>query len=245
MIHIYYRHYNVGGNISKNDNEHKARGSQRPEWFDYEICFKSLLKTIKNQDVKLNVIMDGDYENNWIAKYKKFYDLHEIKAGTDCLSFWKTNKIIKNNEAIKDNDLIYLLENDYMHLSGWVDKVNELFNLYNISGYVTLYDHLDKYYYEMYRDLVSKIIITNTHHWRTTPSTCGSFIVNKTTFDQDFDINSTWNGDHEKFLWLNKNRNRIVLSAVPGLSTHCVIGCESPTINWKNYSDTINNETIK
>jgi len=245
MIHIYYRHYNVGGNISKNDNEHKARGSQRPEWFDYEICFKSLLKTIKNKDVKLNIIMDGDYENNWIAKYKKFYDLHQIKAGTDQLSFWKTCEIIKNDSAVKDNDLIYLLENDYMHLNGWVDKVIELYNYYNIAGYVSLFDHLDKYYYEMYKDLKSKIIVTSTHHWRIVPNTCGTFIINKQLFNADYDIHTTHEGDFNKFLWLEKNRNRFVVTPIPGLSTHSVLYCESPTINWEKYAKELKNENFE
>jgi hypothetical protein len=245
MIHIFYRHYNVGGSISRHDSEHNARGSQRPEWFDYEICFLSLLKSIKNKDVKLNLVLDGNFEDNWISKYKNYYNLINIKAGNDFDSFAQTNNIIKNDNNIQDNDLIYFLENDYLHVENWVDEIYELFNIYNISGYVTLYDHLDKYYYKMYENLTSKIIITNKHHWRTTPSTCGSFIVNKKTFMEDFDINSTWKGDHEKFLWLNKNRNRLVLSPLPGFSTHCVIGCESPTINWEKHVENIKNEITR
>ena len=83
-----------------------------------------------------------------------------------------------------------------------------------------------------YDDLVSKVFTTENHHWRSTPSTCGSFVVTKERFLEDFDILSTMSGDHNKWLWLNQNRSRTVLTPIPGLSTHCMEGLMSPTINW-------------
>jgi hypothetical protein len=120
-----------------------------------------------------------------------------------------------------------------MHVHGWVEKLFELFSTYSGLDYVSLYDHNDKYFLPMYDTLVSKIITTNTHHWRTTPSTCGSFILTKQQFDRDFDILSTTEGDHNKWLWLNEFRSRFILTPIPGLSTHCMNGLLSPTINWE------------
>jgi len=128
--------------------------------------------------------------------------------------------------------LIYFLENDYLHVDGWLGKVEELFTTYNGLDYVSLYDHKDKYFLPMYDNLVSKIFITDSHHWRSTPSTCGSFTITKERFDEDYDILSTVRGDHNKFLWLNKNRGRSVVSPIPGLSTHCMEGLMSPTLEW-------------
>lgn len=239
MIHIYYRHYNVGGSISRQDDVHQARtdGSERPPWFDYENCFKNLLQTIKNKNVKLNLIMDGNFEENWISKYKDKYTLYNIKAGNDLNSFLQTIEIIKNDFNVKDTDIIYLLEDDYVHMDGWVDKVEELFSSYKDITYVTLFDHLDKYYYDMYKNLLSKIIITHTHHWRTVPNTCASFLITKKTFYEDYEILSQWKGDFNSFTWLNKHKNRFVISPIPGLSSHCVKFCESPTINWQKYAE--------
>ena len=50
MIHIFYRHYNISGNDFKG----------RPNGFDYKKCFINLLNTIKNTDVKLHVVFDGN-----------------------------------------------------------------------------------------------------------------------------------------------------------------------------------------
>ena len=222
MIYIFYRHYNIKGTDNKG----------RPLWFDYEKCFQNLLSSIKNQPVRLHVIFDGKIEDNFIWKYKNFYTHHQIDAGTDQISFTKTWEIV-NQLDVKDDDLIYFLENDYMHVNGWLNKVLELFQTYNGLDYVSLYDHNDKYFLPMYDNLTSKVFTSQSHHWRTTPSTCGSFITTKQRFNEDFDILSTMRGDHNKWLWLNENRNRFVFTPLPGLSTHCMEGLLSPTIKWK------------
>ena len=223
-LRIFYRHYNVEGTNNKG----------RPNWFDYEKCFINLLDTIKKRnDTELHVIMDGDINSNFISKYQDYFTLHEIKVGSDYLSFRETYKIAKSIEA-EDNDLYYFLENDYLHIPNWVDKVIELFTTYSNLNYVSLYDHNDKYFLPMYDDLVSKIFTTDTHHWRTTPSTCGTYIINKKIFLEDYDIHTSVNGDHNKFLWLNENKGRFVTTPIPGLNTHCMEGLLSPTIDWKN-----------
>jgi hypothetical protein len=85
----------------------------------------------------------------------------------------------------------------------------------------------------MYDDLVSKIFTTNSHHWRTTPSTCGTYIVNKKVFLEDYDVPFQMSGDHHKFIFLNQTKGRFVYTPIPGLSTHCMEGLLSPTINWE------------
>lgn len=224
-IHIFYRHYNINGSDNRD----------RPEWFDFEKCFVNLLDTINGKSVRLHLIMDGGVENNFINKYRDSYILHSINAGNDHDSFWKTWEIVKD-AGVESQDLIYFLENDYLHTYCWVDKVLELYNSHQEISYVSLYDHNDKYTSDMYTDLQSRIITTQTHHWRTTPSTCGSFIIKKNIFEEDYHDHVNVFGDHQKFLDLTKNKNRFVLTPMPGLSTHCMNNLLSPTIDWKKYS---------
>ncbi len=225
MIHIFYRHYNIKTTDDKG----------RPKWFNFQKCFENLLNTIEGNDVQLHVVMDGDINSNFISKYKDSFIGHEIKAGNDQSSFFQTWEIAKNTQMEK-NDLIYFLENDYLHINGWIEKITELFSTYKLSHYVSLYDHNDKYFLPMYDDLVSKIFVTENHHWRTTPSTCGSFIINRELFESDYDIHTSVVGDHNKFLQLAEERNRMVITPIPGLSTHCMEGLMSPTINWEKYA---------
>jgi len=219
-IHIFYRHYNVTA----------SKDHVRPEGFSYEKCFDNLLETIENHpNVKLTVMMDGIKEGTFLENYSG--EIYEFKGGSDANSFFETVRYAKAQD-LNQNDLIYFLENDYLHIDNWVEKVIDLFSTFQGLNYVSLYDHNDKYFLPMYDNLVSKIIVTSKHHWRTTPSTCGSFIITKQILDEDFDILSTMTGDHNKFLYLNSTRSRFVLSPIPGLSTHCMNGLMSPTINW-------------
>ena len=212
-LRIFYRHYNISGNDYKN----------RPSWFDYEKCFINLLNTIKDRDdVELHIIMDGSVDSNFIFKYKDHFIKHEVKGGSDRASFLNTYKIAKSLNT-EENDLYYFLENDYLHV-----------NTYSNLNYVSLYDHNDKYFLPMYDGLVSKIFTTSSHHWRTTPSTCGTYIINKKIFLEDYQVPFDMEGDHNKFLWLTENKNRFVVTPIPGLSTHCMENLLSPTINWNN-----------
>ena len=229
-IHIFYSHYNVTKTDYKN----------RPHWFDYEKCFINLLDTIKDKDnVILNVAMDGKVDDNWIGKYKESYNTYEFKGENMEVVTKNIYKIIKDYQC-DENDLIYILENDYLHVNNWTEKVIDLFSTYNNLNYASLYDCVDKYTHPMYDDLVSKLVITETTHWRTTPSTCGSYIVSKKIILEDYDDQTgvtTPIGDHHKWLFLNETKNRFVLSPIPGLSTHCMEGLFSPTINWKQINN--------
>jgi len=226
-IHILYRHYNVKG----------SGNTLRPSWFDYEKCFVNLLNTIEGKNVDLHVIMDGDSTGNFIENYKNKYTLHSINVGGDYNSYLETYEYIKTLN-IDDNDLIYFLENDYLHTDNWIEEIVTLFQTYPQGlNYISLYDHNDKYFLSMYNNLVSKIFITETRHWRTTPSTCGSYIIPKNIFIEDEDINTGGPGDHDKFLHLNSTKNRFVLTPIPRLSTHCMEGLLSSTINWKQINN--------
>lgn len=224
-IHIYYSHYNVEGKGTKT----------RSEWFDYEKCFTNLLKSISdNPNITLHVVMDGKIESNWVRKYKDRYTGYEIEGGNMEKVTVELYTIVKNNSYSAD-DLVYILENDYMHRPDWVDQIQTLYKEFSNISYVSLYDHNDKYFLPMYEDLVSKIWTTSTLHWRSTPSTCGSYITTKRIFEEDFNDHTGVTvpiGDHHKWLFLTETKNRFILSPIPGLSTHCMKGLESPTIDW-------------
>lgn len=222
-IYIYYRH--ASGNTI---------GKARPYWFSYEKCFENLLKTIEGQDnIYLTLAMDGDLTTDFTNKYKDKYTLFQTNYKSSLLSWRDLLQHVKN-QSMEENDLIYWLENDYLHVDGWIDKVTTLFKTYSGLDYVSLYDHNDKYIDSRYDDLVSKIIVTENHHWRTTPSTCGSYIITRKTFNEDCDVWSTAVGDHNTFMDLNEKKNRFVFTPIPGLSTHCMEGLLSPTIKWNN-----------
>jgi len=239
-LYIYYRH--VHSNAEKNSRD---PNKQRPDWFSYESCFRNLLWTIRNdpqgQFVNLTVMFDGntaDFIDDFVSKYFVDKDINFqiefLNAGSDKNSALITLDYIYK-ARIPNGNLVYMLENDYMHQPGWVSKVFELYNSKIKFNYLSLYDHNDKYILKMYEELTSLIFHSDTQHWRTAPSTCGSFIFEINQYYLDFDIFREGLADYYLFNNLVNKRNRILLTAIPGLSTHCMEGYLSPTINWKNY----------
>jgi hypothetical protein len=230
-LHIFYSHYNV------TDTDNKGR----PNWFNYEKCFINLLNTIEDKEnIELHVVMDGKIEDNWIKKYKHKYFSHEIITTHDMNSVTKgVYSVVKETKCL-DNDLIYILENDYLHVDDWVNKILDIFQTFEGLNYISLYDHGDKYFHPNYDNLVSKIFVSNYHHWRTIMSTCGSYITIKKIFDEDYNDHigiTVPIGDHNKWIFLSENKGRFILTPIPGLSTHCMEGLMSPTINWKQINN--------
>lgn len=260
MIHIYY-----------SDTIHRAppRAPRegRPDWFDYEKGFKNLLDTMDHDVCKLTVLFDGDDSGHYVHKYKSDYNFRLIniteqknkkldsnkgKEGFDGWAHgwacWHVLIEIVREEIlsgyISDSDIIYRVENDYVHAPGWCDKVLALFSV--MSGhYVSLYDCGDKYWTSVYPNLNAQLFLNNfsvdtstykkgSHHWRTTPSTTGTYLIKPKILLEDYDMHSTYFHDHDKHLRLKKERGRLVVSPIPGLACHCQLPWLSPCVDWES-----------
>jgi glycosyltransferase involved in cell wall biosynthesis len=222
-IKVLLRHYNKA-NLRKQN--------VRPSWFSYEKCYQS----VKNADVDLLILLDGTKANH----HFQFDDndrVIEYSGGSDAASFKFCLDTIKSLN-LQDDDIVYIVEDDYLHRPNWDAILKEAFNSFNVD-YVTLYDHPDKYFLPMYDELQSKILHTQSAHWRTAPSTCNTYAAKWRTFKKHWDIHTkycspefTHDGyDHTKFidLW---NSGSNLISAIPGYSTHCEIQFLSPLTDW-------------
>lgn len=226
MIYILYRDT---GNIT-------GWGKKRPSWYKFRLGIESLISTIEgNSNVELHILYDlgkGEKEFPW-EMHPRMDKIVTFKGGSDWNSYvyaWNYAKTLD----MKENDLIFLAENDYVFAKGWADKVLELFSYYNNIDYVSLYDHPDKYNMEIYPNLSTYLFVTKTHHWRTVPSTTGSIIFGSRILKEDFELHTTNPSDRDRGMILTGTRLRNILSPVPSLSTHCETDYLSPTINWEN-----------
>ena len=227
MIRVFQRHCNFSSN---------SHNKPRPDWFDRENIFDSFMLTL-DERVDYTAFHDsgnGEIEDHFLNNK----DVNKIsqRGGNDSQSFLNVlNHIIKQD--YNDEDIIYLLEDDYLHKPGWVDILIEGFE-YIGADYYTLYDHPDKYYLPIYESLQSKIIATPSAHWRTTPSTTNTYACKFKTLKEHFDIHiqycdlvDKWVKDHDKFthLW---NIGSNLISCIPGYSSHVEGNMLSPTIDW-------------
>lgn len=210
---------------------HKKRLSN----FSHEACYLNLLKTLDPAQARLTFFFDaakGPLSGHFLHRCKD-YPIIEFEKGTEAGSFLYLLEHVRSLDLDPDT-ILYFVEDDYLHRKGWLSILKEAFALPGID-YATLYDHKDKYF--LYPRLQSKIFATSSCHWRTTPSTTNTFAVRFKTLMEDFSIHRKYSSrgpitaDHDKFLCL-QNRGRVLISSIPGWSTHAEPEFASPCVNW-------------
>lgn len=214
----------------------EAPGKQRPSWWDKEKVFQNFKNTLNPETTQYTIIYDEHYgkiEDTFLAQEQ---NVHTINCGGEAKSFLETLKYIKTQNYSLD-DIIYFVEDDYVHRPGWDKVLIEGFTL--PVSYVTLYDHRDKYG-EYYAEFRTKILQTHSSHWMATPSTTNTFAVKYATLASDLETHIKYStgvepsADHYKFLELSQ-KGRVLISALPGYSTHCHADLLSPCIDWERY----------
>lgn len=224
-IKVFVRHCNFSAN---------SANKARPEWFTTEKCWNNLNETA-DSDTSVTVLFDGAPNESHFL-YNKDIDIVCTKGGSDGHSFLNLLKYV-NDLNIEDDTILYFLEDDFYHRTGWTNILREGFQYIGVD-YITLYDHSDKYDDSAYGDLQSKIIVTPSIHWRTTPSTTNTYAMLSQTFRKHYnihleycDLNRGFTHDHAKFtrLW---QEGASLISCMPGYSTHCEPMYLSPIIDW-------------
>ena len=155
------------------------------------------------------------------------------------------------NLSIKENlesDFVYLLEDDFLHKEDSNGLLIEALNEYD--SYITLYDHPDKY---LNKDKggnpfiedggeVTRVIKTDTMHWKITNSTVMSFAARVSRLKHDMELLEKYSSNRITdsfglFTELSRTKGIAVLSSIPGYSTHCEKAWLSPFTNWEEIND--------
>ena len=220
------------------DSAVPSSGGGRPSWFSKESTFRSVFLH-KDDRTRIHVLFDGTAgPDHWIRSYP--VEVIEFQGGTDEASILFQYEYILR-QTWPDDTILYSLEDDYLHRPGWPTILREGLGRINHPtlsfDYVTLYDHLDKYEWtELYRDLTSKIGVTNSVHWRTVPSTTNTWAALMWTFRNDIVIFKAFkNQDNEKFKTLT-HYGRTVASCLPSWSTHVHPGYIAPCVGWASFA---------
>jgi hypothetical protein len=243
-IHIYFRHCPTA----------RLTPQARPAWFGYDLCFANLVETTRQGReagrIILHIVFDGSPEalqTNVISPHlfplfeqtPAAIHIHHVEGGNQRAAWRACLGVIGDGAGIADDDMIYLLENDYLHVPDWVARLEELAASPIEWDYATLYDHPDKYpgYTEVadsarYRNLFSKIFCAGSHHWRTTPNSTGTYILRGRTYRRDLPILRLGLYDFRLFKLLGLARRTTVVSPLPSLSTHSMSEYLAPVVAW-------------
>jgi hypothetical protein len=148
-------------------------------------------------------------------------------------------------ERLPGAQAIYFVEDDYLHLP---DARPILLEGLEIADYVTLFDHPDKYVNgrdggnpEVKRGgELSRVLLTRSTHWKWTNSTTMTVATRVETLRED---RAVWwwytRGRHPKdydaFYRLRRRilgRRRVLISPIPGRSTHVEMPWLGPLVDW-------------
>ena len=210
----------------------------RPSWFNKIKVFENFKNTLNPDLINYTIVYDefyGSIDKTFLAKEK---NVEIIKCGNECDSFLSALEIIQSRN-FEDEQIIYLLEDDYLHRPGWCDIMLEGFTIN--SHYLTLYD----FDFFIAKGYLCEIFVTPSSHWRAVPATTQTFACKYKTLIEDIEIQKeysiygiremdeySYSRDYNKF-WELQKQERYLISPMPGWSTHCDENHISPIIDWK------------
>jgi hypothetical protein len=215
--------------------DHKGRSRNpppRPEWFDKWKSLKNFTTVFAEQDI--SIIADKVNDEVWLELNNLYpnRDLHRTSFGHNAGSFLYSLELALKLPSFSN---VYFVEDDYVHHEG-SDLILE--EGLTKSPYVSLYDHPDKYWTEN-ADQLCKLIMTESCHWRTTPSTTMTFATkvmylmdDRATFYQWCGGQDNWTHDTQLFTELSNRRG--LITPVPGYATHCDSYVVGAMVDWQN-----------
>jgi hypothetical protein len=217
-------------------------GSYKKERFTHATkkgCLDNFLKHFPKEEVTLYADNVKDETYTWLESYG--ITLLRTNGGSSAGGF---RIVFENALKLSDNEIIYFVEDDYLHLD---NSRQILIEGLERAEYVTLYDHVDKYipannggnsFIADDGAEETRVFLTKNRHWKLTNSTTMTFATQVQTLREDADTwrrhtAGTYPHDFQCFLEL-RDKGRTLASPIPSLSTHCEPTWAAPLINWNN-----------
>ena len=203
-------------------------------------CFNNFLHEFRSIGDEIFLYLDNVQEETYdefraLASYYNGYEGHDITvkrtdAGSSAQSF---RMVFRESLALKADDLVYFVEDDYAHLDGAREVLLEGLER---SHYVTLYNHPDKYIPSKLggNPLIgddgsetTKVFVTPNSYWMTTNSTTMTFATHVWVLREDQDLwwkytDGSYPQDMKIFLEL-RACGRSLVQHIPTKATHCEV----------------------
>jgi hypothetical protein len=210
----------------------------KPQYISNENCIKNFCKHFNDQDILViadNVCLETE---KMISKYVS--NIHKVSIGHGAGTF---NIALDMALDCGNNDVVYFVENDYLHKDKSQDIILEGIDLG--ADFVTLYDHPDKYMdpsvggnkYCSGGAENTRVYLTKSVHWKLTNSTTMTFASTVSALKDSKDILKKWTADKHPhdfnmFIELITNRQKTLISCIPGYATHGETEWLSPLTDW-------------
>lgn len=217
----------------------------KPVYITKENCLRNAVKEFPTAKCEWHVIADNvcDDTYNMIVKYVPADNVERVSVGHGAGTF---RMVYEKALGYNDNDLIYFLEDDYLHLPNSLECLISVAKQ-NYADYITLYDHPDKYGFQDQNPFVkdggekTKVFLTDNHHWKLTDSTTMTMAAFVDVLKRDQVTWWRWTEtkhpyDFQIFVDLRCFSKARLVSPIPSLSTHGEVVMLAPLINWEDVS---------
>lgn len=212
----------------------------RPPWFSRKRCFETLHDPLVDRFIITFDDARGSIKNHFLYDCINNEELVKFNSGTESGAFLFTLNFLMlqlSDNLIKPDDNILIVEDDYMFKPGWAKILIEGIDMVGESGFVAPYDHRDKYDRNVYNGLTSQIFISDSCHWRTTPSTTNTYAGKARAFEKFYELHKVFSTgvsitrDHDKFIetWANGGK---LISPMPSIASHIDPPHMAPCYNW-------------
>jgi len=216
---------------------------EKPDYINNENCLKNATEIFK--DASWLVIADNVSEptKKMIRKYiEEDSDIEYVSVGHGAGTF---NLALDEALQYDDDEIVYFIENDYIHKPDSQKIIEEGFTLG--APFIALYDHPDKYLdpskggnpYCQGGAEDTRVYLSDSIHWKITNSTTMTFAAKVSTLKKYEDTlrnftKDTHPNDFQMFLHL-REQGGLLLTPLPGYATHGETAWLSPLTNWKDY----------
>tara|TARA_B110000503_G_scaffold126981_1_gene196189 strand:+ start:2407 stop:3093 length:687 start_codon:yes stop_codon:yes gene_type:complete len=210
----------------------------KPDYINNENCLKNFCNVFFDHIYDILVIADNcsDDTITMINKYIDPINIMKVSIGHGAGTF---NLALDEALRYDNSTIIYFVENDYLHKPNSDKILEEGFSLG--YDYVALYDHPDKYInganpFVEDGGEVTRLMLTDSCHWKLTNSTTMTFAAKVSTLKQDETTlreytSGTHPNDFQMFLALRDKQHGLI-TPIPGYSTHGETAWLSPLTDW-------------
>jgi hypothetical protein len=215
----------------------------KPDYINNETCLKNFCNVFFNHIHDILIIADNcsDATIDMINRYIDPINIEKVSVGHGAGTF---NLALDKALTYNDDEIVYFVENDYLHKQCSDDVLHEGFELG--AAFVSLYDHPDKYldpsrggnpYCEGGAE-DTRVYLTDSCHWKITNSTTMTFASKVSTLKRIESILRKWTSntypdDFKMFLELREHAE-LLITSIPGYATHGETAWLSPLTDWSN-----------
>jgi len=245
MFRVFYRMSDAANPMGQ--APHAAKVEEIMGRVERKHCFKNFISVFNVED--MTVFADNVTDNTI-----DFLTKHNVnKIVRTSLGNTKSFMLIINTAIAEysDDDIIYIAEDDYFHLP---NSQQLLIEGLEVGHYATVFDHPDKYDDNAGNPFIhgggenTKVVATKSTHWKHTNATTGTVAFKVKTIKEDYDViarncqdHFSYPRDFSMFQELINSKGRIVVSSLPGRSSHVGL-VMSPFVDWKTIAEKYRHE---